>query len=69
MSFSGQPAQFVSFNKAGEASASSGGSAAVLGMDMPFVLEYEPSMMDLYNDMKKELESLKSEIEMLKGTK
>ena len=69
LSFSGQPAQFISFNKAGEASASSGGSAAVLGMDMPFVLEYEPSMMDLYNDMKKELESLKSEIEMLKGTK
>ena len=69
LSFSGQPAQFISFNKAGEASASSGGSAAVLGMDMPFVLEYVPSMMDLYNDMKKELESLKSEIEMLKGTK
>ena len=69
LSFSGQPTQFISFNKAGEASASSGGSAAVLGMDMPFVLEYEPSMMDLYNDMKKELQSLKSEIEMLKGTK
>ena len=69
LSFSGQPAQFVSFNKAGEASASSGGAAAVLGMDMPFVLEHEPTMMDLYNDMKKELESLKSEIEMLKGTK
>lgn len=69
LSFSGQPTQFISFNKAGEASASSGGSAAVLGMDMPFVFEYEPSMMDLYNDMKKELQSLKSEIEMLKGTK
>ena len=69
LSFSGQPAQFVSFNKAGEASASSGGSAAVLGMDMPFVLEHEPTMMDLYNDMKKELKALKSEIEMLKGTK
>ena len=69
LSFSGQPAQFVSFNKAGEASASSGGSAAVLGMDMPFVLEHEPSMMDLYNDMKKELKALKSEIELLKGTK
>ena len=69
LSFSGQPAQFISFNKAGEASASSGGAAAVLGMDMPFVFEYEPSMMDLYNDMKKELKSLKSEIEMLKGTK
>lgn len=69
LSFSGQPAQFISFNKAGEASASSGGAAGVLGMDMPYVIEHEPSMMDLFNDMKKELESLKSEIEMLKGTK
>ena len=69
LSFSGQPAQFVAFNKAGEASASSGGSAGVLGMDMPFQLEYKPSMRELFNDMQKQLESLKSEIEMLKGTK
>ena len=69
LSFSGQPAQFVAFNKAGEASASSGGAAGVLGMDMPYFIEYEPTMMDLYNDMKKEIKGLKSEIEMLKGTK
>lgn len=69
LSYSGQPAQFIAFNKAGEASASSGGSAGVLGMDMPYVIEKEPSMMDLFNDMQKELASLKSEIEMLKGTK
>jgi hypothetical protein len=69
LSFSGQPAQFIAFNKAGEASASSGGSAGVLGMDMPFQLEYKPSMRELFNDLQKQLESLKSEIEMLKGTK
>jgi hypothetical protein len=69
LSFSGQPVQFIAFNKIGEASASSGGSAGVLGMDMPFQLEYKPSMRELFSDMQKQLESLKSEIEMLKGTK
>jgi len=69
LSFSGQPAQFIAFNKAGEASASSGGAAGVLGMDMPFQLEYKPSMRELFDDMQKQLEILKSEIEMLKGTK
>jgi len=69
LSFSGQPMQFIAFNKAGEASSSSGGSAGVLGMDMPFQLEYKPSMRELFDDMQKQLESLKSEIEMLKGTK
>ena len=69
LSFSGQPVQFIAFNKAGEASASSGGAAGVLGMDMPFQLEYKPSMRELFADMQKQLETLKSEIEMLKGTK
>jgi len=69
LSFSGQPVQFISFNKAGEASASSGGAAGVLGMDMPYELEHKPSMMDLFEDMQKQLETLKSEIELLKGTK
>jgi hypothetical protein len=69
LSFSGQSAQFIAFNKAGEASASSGGAAGVLGMDMPYQVEYKPSMRELFNDMQKQLESLKSEIEMLKGTK
>jgi hypothetical protein len=69
LSFSGQPVQFIAFNKAGEASASSISAAGVLGMDMPFQLEYKPSMRELFNDMQKQLESLKSEIEMLKGTK
>jgi len=67
--FSGQPSQFISFKKSGEASASSLSSAAVLGMDMPFQVEYKPSMKELFADMQKELERLKSEIEVLKGTK
>ena len=69
LSFSGQPVQFIAFNKTGEASASSISAAGVLGMDMPFQLEYKPSMRELFSDMQKKLESLKSEIEMLKGTK
>ena len=69
LTFSGQPSQFISFKKAGEASASSLSSAAVLGMDMPFEVEYKPTMRDLFSNMEKELERLKSEIEILKGAK
>lgn len=68
LSFSGQPSQFVSFKSAGEASASSLSSAGVLGMDMPYVIERKPSMRELFDEMQKELERLKSEIAMLKGT-
>lgn len=69
LSFSGQPAQFIAFRSSGEASASSLSSAAVLGMDMPYVVEHKPSMKELFDEMQKEIEHLKSEIEMLKGTK
>jgi hypothetical protein len=69
LSFSGQPSQFISFKKSGEASASSLSGAGVLGMDMPVHIEYKPSMKELFADMQKELEQLKSEIAMLKGTK
>lgn len=69
LSFSGQPSQFISFKSAGEASASSISAAGVLGMDMPVYIEYKPSMKELFADMQKELEILKSEIAMLKGTK
>lgn len=68
LSFSGQPSQFVSFKSSGEASASSLSGAGVLGMDMPAYVEYKPSMRELFADMQKELETLKSEIAMLKGT-
>lgn len=69
LSFSGQPSQFVSFKSSGEASASSLSSAGVLGMDMPVLIENKPSMRELFSDMQKQIELLKSEIEMLKGTK
>ena len=69
LSFSGQPSQFISFKKSGEASASSLSGAGVLGMDMPFQLEYKPSMRELFDDMQKELDRLKLEVETLKGTK
>jgi hypothetical protein len=69
LSFSGQPSQFISFKSAGEASASSGGSAGVLGMDMPVYVEYKPTMKELFAEMQFEIEQLKSEVAMLKGTK
>jgi hypothetical protein len=69
LSFSGQPSQFISFKSSGEASASSISAAGVLGMDMPFYVEYKPTMRDLFDDMQKELERLKFEIEILKGMK
>jgi hypothetical protein len=68
LSFSGQPSQFISFKSSGEASASSLSGAGVLGMDMPVYVDYKPSMRELFADMQKELETLKSEIAMLKGT-
>jgi hypothetical protein len=68
LSFSGQPSQFISFKSSGEASASSLSGAGVLGMDMPAYVEYKPSMKELFADMQKELEQLKSEVAMLKGS-
>lgn len=69
LSFSGQPAQFVSFNSSGEASASSLSSAGVLGMDMPVVIDNPPTIMDMFNAMKKEINKLKREVKLLKGKK
>jgi hypothetical protein len=69
LSFSGQPAQFISFNSSGEASASSVSAAAVLGMDMPVVIDNPPTIMDMFNSMKKEINKLKREIKLLKGKK
>ena len=68
LSFSGQPSQFISFKSSGEASASSLSGAGVLGMDMPAYVEYKPSMRELFAEMQTELDRLKSEIAMLKGT-
>jgi hypothetical protein len=67
LTFSGQPVQFVSFNSAGEASASSISAAGVLGMDMPVVIDREPTMLEMFQAMQTELDKLKFEVEMLKG--
>lgn len=69
LSFSDQPAQFVSFNSSGEASASSLSSAGVLGMDMPVVIDRPKTMMEMFNEMKKEINKLKREVNKLKGQK
>ena len=69
LSFSNQPAQFVSFNSSGEASASSVSAAGVLGMDMPVVIEKEPTMLEMFQQMQKELNKLKREVSKLKGAK
>lgn len=68
-SFSGQPVQFVSFNSSGEASASSLSSSGVLGMDMPVVIDNPPTILDMFNSMKKEINKLKREVKLLKGKK
>jgi hypothetical protein len=68
-SFSGQPSQYMSFNSAGEASASSLSSAAVLGMDYPVVIEQEPTISDMFKDMQKQINLLKKQIKQLKGFK
>jgi hypothetical protein len=69
LSFSGQPSQFLSFNSSGEASASSLSSAGVLGMDMPVVIDNPPTILDMFNSMKKEINKLKREVKLLKGKK
>ena len=69
LSFSGQPSQYMSFNSAGEASASSLSSAAVLGMDYPVVIEQEPTINDMFKDMQKQINLLKKQIKQLKGFK
>lgn len=67
LGYSNQPSQFVSFNSAGEASASSISAAGVLGMDMPVEIERKPTMLDMFKQMQEELEKLKSEVRILKG--
>jgi hypothetical protein len=69
LSFSGQPTQYLSFNSAGEASASSLSSAAVLGMDYPVVIEQEPTINDMFKDVQKQINLLKKQIKQLKGSK
>jgi hypothetical protein len=67
LSYTGQPSQFCSFNSSGEASVSSLSSAGVKGMDMPVWIEQEPTMLEMFNGMKKEINKLKREVKLLKG--
>jgi hypothetical protein len=69
LTYAGQPVQYMSFNSSGEASASSVSSAGVLGMDMPVLIEHQPSMLDMFNVLKKEINKLKKEIKLLKEIK
>lgn len=67
LGYTGQPSQFCSFNSSGEASVSSLSSAGVKGMDMPVFIEHEPTMLEMFNGMKKEINKLKKEVKLLKG--
>lgn len=69
LSYSNQPVQFISFNSAGEASASSVSAAGVLGMDMPVVIDTPMTMFEMFQAMQSELDKLKFEVEALKGIK
>jgi hypothetical protein len=69
LSFSGQPSQFVSFNSSGEASASSLSSAGVLGMDFPVVIENSPTILEMFQGMQKQINSLKKQVKQLKASK
>jgi len=69
LGYSGQPSQFCSFASSGEASVSSLNSAGVAGMDMPVFIEHQPTMHEMFAEMRKEIKKLKSDIKLLKGKK
>jgi hypothetical protein len=66
-SYSGQPVQFASFASSGEASTSSLSSAGVLGMDMPVEIKREKTILEMFQDMQKQINSLKKQVKTLKG--
>jgi hypothetical protein len=65
--FSSQPIQYASFNSAGEASTSSLGSAGVIGIDMPVEIKKEKTILQMFQDMQKQINSLKKQVKTLKG--
>ena len=69
LSFSGQPSQYVSFNSSGEASTSSLSSAGVRGMDFPVVIENPPTILEMFKEMQKQINSLKKQVKQLKASK
>lgn len=65
--FSGQPIQYASFNSAGEASTSSLSASGVIGMDMPVEIKREKTILEMFQDMQKQINSLKRQVKTLKG--
>lgn len=67
LSYSGQPVQFCTFNSAGEASTSSLSSAGVIGYDIPIEIQREKTILEMFQDMQKQINSLKKQVRILKG--
>lgn len=65
--FSAQPVQFAAFNSAGEASTSSLSSAGVIGIDMPVEIKREKTILEMFQEMQKQINSLKKQVKTLKG--
>jgi len=66
-SFSGQPVQYCSFNSSGPAVVGGVGAAGVHGMDQPIVIEREPTMLEMFQKMQKQINRLQKEVRLLKG--
>jgi hypothetical protein len=66
LGFSGQPSQFCSFNSAGSASSFGLGSQGVLGYDMPVEIEKKPTIKDMFLEMQKQIDDLRSQLEQVK---
>jgi len=62
LNISGQPYQYCSFNKYGEASASSMSSAGVRGIDMPFESEKKPTIADMFKAMQSQIDELRLQV-------
>lgn len=67
LNLSGQPLQFASFASSGEASTSSLSAAGVVGMDMPVEIKREKTILEMFQDMQKQINSLKKQVKTLKG--
>ena len=62
LNIAGQPYQYCSFNKYGEASASSVSAAGVLGMDMPVVIDQKPTIADMFKVMQDQIDELRLQV-------
>lgn len=62
LNISNQPTQFCTFNSVGEASASSLGSAGVLGYDIPVEIERPMTIADMFKQMQARIDLLEAKI-------